>query len=95
MDNSKIVSHRCKNLLSHNRMSIRCSEDLWIFYSLKYDFNYGTNYLESISTIDYCPFCGKKLSEESQTIVKENELGIPVIQGGGKTMREMYEEEYR
>lgn len=95
MDNSKIVSHRCKNLLEHNRISIRYNEGLWILYSLRYDFNYGTNYLESICTIEYCPYCGKRLAEENQTIIKESELGIPVIQGGGKTMREIYSEEYR
>lgn len=63
MDNGKVISHRCKQLLDHRGVSIRYSEDLWILYILRYDFNYGTNYLESISTIEYCPFCGKRLDE--------------------------------
>ena len=98
MDNSKVISHRCKNLLKHKGISIRydCEpfihkDKRWYMYKLSYNYDY----MKVISNIEYCPFCGKKLAEESQTIIKENELDIPVIQGGGKTMREIYNEEYR
>jgi len=38
--------------------------------------------------------CGRSHAELSvaQPIIKTNRLGLPVISGGGKTMREMYRE---
>ncbi|MBD5589255.1 hypothetical protein [Clostridium botulinum] len=42
-----------------------------------------------------CKIAQEGVNSQKQSIVFENKYGLPVIKGGGKPMREMYNEEYR
>lgn len=42
-----------------------------------------------------CQIAQKEVNNQKQNIISTNRQGLPVIKGGGKTMREMYNEDYR
>ncbi len=56
-----IKTHRCKESLE-KRMSIRFyPEGNWQLNQPSYDFDYNSWYLEPITIIKFCPFCGQEL----------------------------------
>lgn len=54
-------------------------------------------YLEERKKCIQCPSCNgnKQYIKDNNPIIKTNKLGLPFISGGGKTMREIYNEDYR
>ncbi|HID0768000.1 TPA: hypothetical protein ACXDAZ_002529 [Clostridium botulinum] len=42
-----------------------------------------------------CQIAQEEVNNQKQSIIYTNEQGLPVVKGGGKTMREMYNDEYR
>ncbi len=65
MNHCTVPTHRCTESLK-NRASIRCGNGVWFFMILTYDCEYGTHYLRFVSTISYCPYCGKKLTVDDK-----------------------------
>lgn len=70
-----VLTHRCEKSLKHG-VSIRfCKEsesfDLdgdyktWRLFALEYNFEYNIKYLNHISAIDFCPFCGERLIDKN------------------------------
>lgn len=69
-------NHRCEGSLA-NEISIRKDygnklvKDIngdvkqWRMFNYQYDFDSDDYYEECIAKIDYCPFCGDKLEQES------------------------------
>lgn len=69
-----MITHRCENSLK-NKASIRYSkrfnslkikEDFstWRLFKLEFNNEYEAKYLNHISEIFYCPFCGLKLNKK-------------------------------
>ncbi|MBN3402922.1 hypothetical protein [Clostridium botulinum] len=54
----------------------------------------GDNLLQAYWQVA-CIISQEEVINENQNIISINEYGLPVIKGGGKTMREMYNDEYR
>ncbi|WP_202630043.1 hypothetical protein [Clostridium botulinum] len=42
-----------------------------------------------------CQIAQEEINNQKQSIVSENKYGLPVIKGGGQTMREVFNEKYR
>ncbi|APH20955.1 hypothetical protein [Clostridium botulinum] len=59
-----------------------------------YGDNLGYDFLKSLWEI-VCKIAQEEVNNQKQNIISENEYSLPVIKGGGQTMREMYNEEYR
>lgn len=83
MDNSKVISHRCNTLLKNKGVSIRYScepiiykDKRWYLYKIAYD----CDYMELISYIEYCPFCGEHLlvKEDFKQDVKSEYIKISI-----------------
>jgi len=71
------MSHRCKELMSHNKdnykpvcirkiinskgVDIQLNYDKWNLYHLECDSEYGDYFMNSAGVITYCPYCGDKL----------------------------------
>lgn len=54
-------THRCQGSLEA-KMSIRYGGgSSWWLYKPVHDFDWDTYYLNGITKINFCPFCGKKL----------------------------------
>ncbi|HDK7194842.1 TPA: hypothetical protein PTV74_003149 [Clostridium botulinum] len=54
----------------------------------------GKNLLQALWQVA-CKIAQEEADNQKQNIISTNKQGLPVIKGGGKTMREMYNEEYR
>lgn len=59
----------------------------------RYDIT-GENLLQAYWQVA-CKIAQEEINNQKQSIISTNKQGLPVIKGGGKTMREMYNEEYR
>ena len=68
-------THRCKQLLDKNDISIRWSNpyhmikkngvpvyhDEWWLYKVEDDYDYDVHYMKPVCSINACPFCGEEL----------------------------------
>jgi hypothetical protein len=64
-----MITHRCEGSLKHN-CSIRnekpnkyYQEDGWWLYMRDVDYDWNWTGLRAVRHIDFCPWCGVKLSE--------------------------------
>ncbi|WP_125154395.1 hypothetical protein [Clostridium rectalis] len=56
--------------------------------------NLSNNLLEAYWQVA-CQIAEKETNNQKQSIISTNKQGLPIIKGGGKTMREMYNEGYK
>ncbi|NFF75964.1 hypothetical protein FCV38_02925 [Clostridium sporogenes] len=64
------------------------------FYNYDDIWTYKHNLLQALWQV-VCKIAQEEVNNQKQSIICENEHGLPVVKGGGKTMREIYNEEYR
>lgn len=57
----KPKTHRCKKSIEEC-VSIRCKDGVFILYDIEWDLDTDTHFARKVAEIEYCPFCGKKLS---------------------------------
>ena len=67
-----MITHRCKNSIKNNisirytnpykHTSLSNKEDWWLLKAIQ-DFDYDSFYLQPITTIQYCPFCGERVKK--------------------------------
>lgn len=64
-------THRCKESVAHH-ISIRFSTDdwrknQWRLFKPTEDYDSLSMWLNDVCEVHYCPFCGKKLSDEERS----------------------------
>ncbi|MBN3371737.1 hypothetical protein CF068_18380 [Clostridium botulinum] len=59
-----------------------------------YGDNLGYDLLHALWQVA-CKIAQEEVNNQKQSIISENKYGLPIIKGGGKTMREIYNDEYR
>ncbi|HCL4447090.1 TPA: hypothetical protein N2D16_002695 [Clostridium botulinum] len=59
-----------------------------------YGDNLGYDLLQALWQVA-CKIAQEEADNQKQSIISENKYGLPIIKGGGQTMREMYNEKYR
>lgn len=71
MKGKKIVSHRCEGVKKWNTpirygnpyeyVTASFAVEGWWLYKMDVDFDYDSHYMNPISVINTCPYCGEKL----------------------------------